>query len=175
MAKRIFLFFYLGLYGFLLCVHVSQPPQVRPLICQLDVYCRLDGEHTQMHLTQERQIKSLMCCLRAANTHITAQEPPQEEDADFCLVQVRMSDGKHHIYRQVSTEYFSKDSGPWKQIKPEQGSRLFAVLRTLKTQSFQGAFLFCDNFFLLFRNSVKFLTNVPRITPFLLYEMELFI
>lgn len=140
MAKRYFLFFYLCVLGFLLGAQASAPPAVRPLVSEVDVYCRLDGETAHMHLTDLTEIESVLCCLRACRSHIPAREQPPSAQGDSCLIRVQLTDGSCHLYRQVSAEYFSADSGIWKQIDPRQGTRLFVLLRTLKTQGFQGAF-----------------------------------
>lgn len=140
MTKRLFLFFYIGVLGLLLGAYVPAAPAVRPLVSQVDVYCRLDGETTHMHLTGNQEMESVLGCLRASRSHIPAVGLPPSAQEDSCLIRVGLTNGKCHIYRQVSTEYFAKDSGIWKAIGPKQGSHLFTLLRTLKTQGFQGAF-----------------------------------
>ena len=175
MVKRIFLLFYLGLLCFLLCAYVPAPPAVRPLVNQVDVYCSLDGEYTHMHLTESDQMESVLGCVRASESHVPVSAPILLKQEDSCLIRVGMTDGTYHVYRQHGTEYFSEHSGFWKQIPPAQGMRLLALLRTLKTQGFQGAFLFCANFFLLFPIDEKLLTKQPIIHPCVLYDMEYFI
>ena len=140
MTKRRFVFFYLAVLGFLLGAQVPRLPSVRPLVSRVDVYCRLDGEISRMHLTDLEEIESVLGCLRACRSHIPAREQPPAAHGDSCLIRVQLTDGSCHLYRQVSTEYFAADSGIWKAIHPRQGSRLFVLLRTLKTQGFQGAF-----------------------------------
>ena len=44
MAKRFFLFFYLSMLGLLVGATVPSIPSVRPLVSQVDVYCRLVKE-----------------------------------------------------------------------------------------------------------------------------------
>lgn len=145
MAKRILLFFYLAVQTFLLCAAVPQLPRPRVLIRQIHVYYYTNQQTTHLHLTRDQDMAVILGCLRAADSHVPAEAPPS--DSAVCTVQVCLSDGKQHIYQQVATEYFSKDFGPWMQINRHQGAHLWDLLRTLKTQSFQGAFLFCDDIF----------------------------
>lgn len=144
MAKRFLLVTYLCLQTFLLCGYVSRPAPVRPVVTRVDVYYAANGRREQLHLTKQEQMEAVLGCLRASSSHITAQnQHPTGEKS--CTVRVGLANGKCHIYRQVSDTYFSKDLGVWKTINPKQGTRLFSLIGTLKTQGFQGAFLFCES------------------------------
>ena len=165
MAKRFFLFFYLCVLGFLVGAQVPTLPKVRPMVREVDVYCRLDGESSHMHLTDTAKMESVLGCLRASQSHIPAREQPPTAKGDSCLIRVQMTDGSCHLYRQLSTEYFAEDSGIWKEIDPKQGNRLLALLRTLKTHGFQGAFLFCDNFISFIPPEEKIIDKTTNYTP----------
>lgn len=142
MAKRFLFIIYLCLQTFLLCGYVSRPIPARPVVTRVDVYYTLDGKPAQLHLTDQEQMEAVLGCLRAADSHIIAEN--QHPTGKFsCTVRVGLANGKCHIYRQVSDSYFSKDLGVWKTMNPKQGTRLFSLIGTLETYGFQGAFLFC--------------------------------
>ena len=141
MAKRFFLFFYLSMLGLLVGATVPSIPSIRPLVSQVDVYCRLDGETAHMHLTTAKEMESVLGCVRASHSHSPAPQQLPSAQGDSCVIRVQLTNGKCHLYRQHSSEFFAHDSDIWKEINPKQGDRLFALLRTLKTMGFQGAFL----------------------------------
>lgn len=142
MAKRFLLITFLCLQTFLLCGYVSQPTPVRPVVTRVDVYYTLNGKPEQLHLTDQENMAAVLGCLRAADTHIIAENQHPTGDKS-CTVRVGLANGKCHIYHQISNAFFCEDMGIWKTIDPRQGTRLFSLISTLKTHGFQGAFLFC--------------------------------
>ena len=164
MAKRFLLVVYLCLQTFLLCGYVSRPVAVRPVVDRVDVYEVQDGIPSHLCLTDPVQMEKVLGCLRAVDTHIPAENQYPVGDHS-CTIRVGLTNGKFHTYRQVSDAYFCKDSGQWKAIDPKQGARLFSVISTLKTQCFQGAFLFYDNDFLLSRSFKKIFDKTTKNTP----------
>ena len=81
--------------------------------------------------TQDDKIESILLYLRCLDTWGFAQEFVEEQPREFWQIQVELSDGSRHIYRQTQDGYFQKNGSVWLIADQQVASRFHKLIALL--------------------------------------------
>ena len=105
-----------------------QAPPHLAVVTEVDVVCRRDGIPMERRYTSPEKMERLLNYLRMQENLGFAETDPERLVGDMYTIDVRLSDGQHHIYQQRADRYFSRDYRPWHSIDTEQAGMLENLL-----------------------------------------------
>ncbi len=102
-----------------------QPPAV---VTQVQIRCLHTGMEICRSYTGERELRTVLDCLRLQRSKGRALVDPERVMGDSLEICVYLSDGNTHIYRHRGGRFFSRDGEPWEQVDPEAIYMLYDLL-----------------------------------------------
>ena len=123
--KKLWLFVIILCVGTVLVGGRFRPePKRRGVVMQIDIYSQHGNEVKQLCVTDMKRMEMVLNYLRTVDAHSPAEQIPAPDPHNSYTILVRHADGRCHIYRQRSDQYFCEDSQCWKTINPAKGRKL---------------------------------------------------
>lgn len=89
-----------------------------------------DGTAVALTLTEQTSMEAVLDYLRLQRSQGRADVDPERILGNAYTIEICLSNGQTHIYRQRADRYLSKDNHPWQKIDPDRGSSFYALLST---------------------------------------------
>lgn len=113
------------------CQKNHTKPQYKA-VTQVDIITQYAEKTIHIKYNKPEKIRPVLLYLRLLKPVGKPVQPDAKTD-DVYLICVLLSDGTRQYYRQAAHRYFSKGSGPWKAIDPEQATHFYDILRQFST------------------------------------------
>jgi len=138
--KRIFSVFILVVVCFLLVARIEEPKRIRAYVTHIDIYANHPENSAHYRLTDDKEMGVILNHLRAMNRRPPAEESPVPDPHNNYTIWVYLADGRCHLYEQLGTRFFRKDTRQWKALNPDLAKNLI-----LYEGQFHTAFYFSES------------------------------
>lgn len=104
-----------------------------PLVTGVLVTCKQDGEVLERRYTDPDKVDAVLHYLLRLHPYGVADRDPERVCGDVYKIEVLLSDGEKHIYRQRADRYISKDCQVWRLIDPTRAAELYPLLEAMQS------------------------------------------
>lgn len=128
--KKLFQIIMLISFGIILSACNANKADIR-VVTGITVMEMQDGQAVEHFFTQDQKTSHILNYLRLLDPYISVSLTPETFRTDTYHITVNYSDGDSTHYNQIHNNYFQTDTGSWKRIDPDIGSRLHSILQAL--------------------------------------------
>jgi hypothetical protein len=120
----------IALFVLLGCMARPKPTPPR-IVTQIIVTCEGCSSLSRKYFNTDEKMQLILRQIRSIGIQDTPHEDPEMMKARTIQISLVFSDGSRKLYTQKSDRYFREESGPWKEIDPENARNLYlAILLT---------------------------------------------
>ena len=98
------------------------------MVTHIQVICERGEDIIERQYVQPHKTSAILTYLRLLKCGSRAQTDPEQLTGDHFEIILYNSSGERSIYRQRANRYFSKNSGAWVKILPEQAGLLYPLI-----------------------------------------------
>ncbi len=106
----------------------NPPPQ---LITGVYILYRQNGDILERQYTDPQKIDEVLFYLLKLHPYGIADRNPERVAGPTYYIELQLSDGQRHVYRQRADRYLSRDCQAWRLVNPKKAAALYPLLAQL--------------------------------------------
>lgn len=129
MKKRLIAVYLAAVFCLLCGCHpVTRQDIASRIVTQITVTCETCSDFTRRFYNTNEKMQLILLYIRCLKPRFAPQTDPEPLAGRTICITVTCADNTTRIYRQKDNLYFQEGTGPWQQVRPDQGSDLWRIV-----------------------------------------------